>query len=87
MQNKEKLHERTVNFWEIITSKSRIYKVNTLTDVTQIVRCCETAITESSEVDIVKNIYLPFNSFYRVHRFLVMYYNLWLIVTNKLMIS
>ena len=37
-------------------------------------------------MDIVKDICLPFNSFYQVHRFLVMYDDLRLIETNKLMI-
>ena len=59
------------NSWEIIAFQSRIYEVNTLTDVTQIFRYCKTAIIESSKVDIAKNFRLPFNFFYRVHRFLV----------------
>ena len=74
---------RTGNFWEIGASKPRTYE-NTMTDVTQIFRCCKTVIVESCEVDIVPTICLQFTSFYLVHRFLVMYYDLRLIVTNDI---
>ena len=81
-QKNVKSQGRTGKFGEIGASKSQIYEISTPTEVIQIFRCCWTAITESTEVDIIKTISLPINSFYRVHCFLVMYYDLWLIVTS-----